>query len=163
MLHYSRRLGHLIKNPEKLSLRLALLSTIALTTIAVAGAAIATGGSVAASTTAAKTASEKAVSTINQALKQLNKTGLRPWQTQISAKGVMNYVNNRKLLQGTGEIYRTGAQRFLVDGHHRMVAQTILRNGNFYTIPTNLMPSVTNIYWSKQWWEIGKVVIKVVK
>ena len=108
-------------------------------------------------------AAENTTSAINQALKQLNSSGLRPGQSQISASGVMNYVNNPKLLQGTGEVFRNGSQRFLVDGHHRLVAQTILGKGNFYTMPTGITPSVTNVYWSKHWWEIGKTAIKIVK
>ena len=135
----------------------AVVSATGVTGISLSSAGISTvgigGGSLAA---------EKAIPAINQALKQLNNSGLRPGQTQISASGVMNYVNNPKLLQGTGEIFRTGSQRFLVDGHHRLVAQTILGKGDFYTMPTNVAPSATNIYWSKHWWEFGKTAIKVV-
>ena len=136
----------------------AIASATGVTGVSISSAGISTVGIVEGSL-----ATEKALPTINEALKQLNNSGLRPGQSQISASGVMNYVNNPKLLQGTGEVFRNGSQRFLVDGHHRMAAQTILGNGNFYTMPTNTLPSATNIYWSKHWWEFGKTAIKVVK
>ena len=136
----------------------AIASATGVTGLSISSAGISTVGIVEGSL-----ATEKTLPTINEALKQLNNSGLRPGQSQISASGVMNYVNNPKLLQEAGKVFRNGSQRFLVDGHHRMVAQTILGNGNFYTMPTNTLPSATNIYWSKHWCEFGKTAIKVIK
>ena len=73
-------------------------------------------------------------------------------------------VDNFDSLKANSSVYSNGGTRFLVDGHHTTVASTILGKGtcvNMGTI-TSQMPSVTNVYWSKRWYEFGKTVIKIV-
>ena len=99
---------------------------------------------------------------INQALKQLDQSGLRPGQTEISQSGIMRYYNNPASIRGTGDVFRDGVQRFLVDEHHRAVAST-MRGGSssFYYMPTNLPPSAANVYWYKEWWQIWRSAIEL--
>ena len=77
----------------------------------------------------------------------------------------MDLVNNFDSLKAQSSVYSNGGTRFLVDGHHTTVASTILGKGtcvNMGNITTQL-PSVTNVYWSKKWYEVFKTAIKMVE
>lgn len=82
-----------------------------------------------------------------------------------SAKEVMDLVNNFDPLKAQSSVYSNGGARFLVDGHHTTVASAILGRGtcvNMGTV-TSQLPSVTNVYWAKKWYQIGRIAIKVVE
>ncbi len=100
---------------------------------------------------------------IKKALKQLDSSGLRPGQTSISRSRVMELVNNFDSTKAQSCVYSNGATRFLVDGHHTTVASTILGKGTCMNMGavTSQLPSATNVYWSKNWYEFGKTVIKI--
>jgi hypothetical protein len=100
--------------------------------------------------------------TFEEALQILEESGLRPGQTLISRSRVMEIVENYNPLKATSSVYSDATGRYLVEGHHTTVATTILGKGSALNmnIPTNQMPSVKNIHWTKKWWEIGKKAIK---
>ena len=107
----------------------------------------------------------KAADPLNKALEQLDASGLRPGQTEISRSEVMDLVNNFDPLKAQSSVYSNGGARFLVDGHHTTVASAILGRGtcvNMGTV-TSQLPSVTNVYWAKKWYQIGRIAIKVVE
>ena len=107
----------------------------------------------------------KAADPLNKALEQLDASGLRPGQTEISRSRVMNLVNDFDSVKAQSSIYSNGGVRYLVDGHHTTVASTILGKGtcvNMGTVTLQL-PSATNIYWAKKWYQFGRTVIKVIK
>ena len=107
----------------------------------------------------------KAADPLNKALEQLDASGLRPGQTEISRSRVMNLVNDFDSVKAQSSIYSNGGVRYLVDGHHTTVASTILGKGtcvNMGTV-TSQLPSATNIYWAKKWYQFGRTVIKVIK
>ena len=101
---------------------------------------------------------------VKKALNQLDSSGLRPGQTEISRSKVMKLVNNFDSMKAQSSVYSNGGTRFLVDGHHTTVASTILGKGTCMNmgVATSQMPSATNVYWSKKWYEFGKTVIKIV-
>ena len=101
---------------------------------------------------------------IKEALKQLDSSGLRPGQTEISRSKIMELTNNFNSIKARSSIYSNGTTRYIVDGHHTTVASTILKKGtcmNMGTV-TYQPPSVTNVYWAKKWYEFGKTVIKII-
>ena len=101
---------------------------------------------------------------MNKALEQLDASGLRPGQTEISRSKVMDLVNNFDPLKAESSVYSNGGTRFLVDGHHTTVASTMLGKGTCVNMGsiTNQLPSATNIYWTKKWYQIGRTAIKVI-
>ena len=101
---------------------------------------------------------------INSALKQLDSSGVRPGQTTISRSRVVELVDNFDSTKATSSIYSNGSAHYLVDGHHTTVASTILGKGTCMNmgVSTTQLPSVTNVYWTKKWYEFGKTVIKIV-
>lgn len=54
--------------------------------------------------------------------------------------------------------------KYIVDGHHTTVASQISHKGTCANmgLPTSQLPSVTNVYWYKKWYEIGKKVIEII-
>ena len=99
---------------------------------------------------------------INQALKQLDQSGLRPGQTEISQSGIMRYYNNpASISRESGAVFRDGVQRFVVEGHHRTVANVMRGGTSFYHMPTSDPPSATNVYWYKEWWQIWRSAIEL--
>lgn len=100
---------------------------------------------------------------VKNALKQLNASGLRPGQTEISRSRIMELVNNFDSVKAQSSINSIGGTRYLVDGHHTTVASTILGKGTCMNMGmvTNQLPSATNIYWTKQWYEFWKTAIKI--
>ena len=73
-------------------------------------------------------------------------------------------VDDLDMLKAQSSVYVDGETRYLVDGHHTTVASTILGKGSGMNMGmiTNQMPSATNVYWAKKWYEIGKKVIQIV-
>lgn len=61
-------------------------------------------------------------------------------------------------------VYTMMAPHYIVDEHHPTVATKILGKGTGLNIgvPTQQMPSATNIHWYKHWYESGKKSIKIV-
>lgn len=76
----------------------------------------------------------------------------------------MEIANSFNSIKAESRIATIKGTRFLVDGHHTTVASTMLNKGTCVNmgIPTNQLPSVTNVYWSKQWYEFWKTTIKIV-
>ena len=101
---------------------------------------------------------------LKQALKQLDASGLRPGQTEISRSKVMKLVNNFDSVKAQSSVCSIDGTKFLVEGHHTTVASTILGKGTCMNmgVTTSQLPSVTNVYWAKRWYEFGKTVIKIV-
>lgn len=101
---------------------------------------------------------------IKGALKQLDSSGLRPGQTTISRSRVLELVDDFNSLKATSSVYSNGGAHYLVDGHHTTVASTILGKGNCMNmgLPTGQLPSATNVYWAKKWYEFCKTVIKII-
>jgi len=52
----------------------------------------------------------------------------------------------------------------IVDGHHTTIASTIPGKGTCINmgVPTSQLPSMSNVYWIKKWYEFGKTAIKIV-
>jgi len=102
---------------------------------------------------------------VKNALKQLDSTGLRPGQTEISRARVMDIVNSFDITKAQSSIYSNGTTRYLVDGHHTTIASVITGKGPGMNmgIVTNQLPSATNVYWSRKWYEFGKTVIKIME
>lgn len=99
------------------------------------------------------------------ALQELDKTGLRPGQTEISRSRVMSIVNEFNPSKAHSAIYSNGAGRYLVEGHHTTVASTILGKGSCGSMGslTTMEPSAFNVYWARRWYQIGRTVIKIKK
>ncbi|SHN05360.1 hypothetical protein SAMN02746066_04627 [Anaerosporobacter mobilis DSM 15930] len=100
-------------------------------------------------------------------LKMINKleqSGLKPGQTVISKSRVSEIVDNYDPLKASSSIYRDSTGRYIVEGHHTTVATTILGKGSGINMnmPTNQVPSATNVHWVKRWYELWKTSIKVV-
>ncbi len=109
-------------------------------------------------------AAKAADADIMNALKQLDASGLRPGQTTLSRSRVNDLVKNFDPMKANSSVYSNGGTRFLVEGHHTTVASTILGKGtcmNMGTV-TSQLPSATNIYWTKHWYEFGKTAIKLI-
>ena len=101
--------------------------------------------------------------TFEEALKKLDKSGLRPGQTEISRSRVMQIVENYDPIKASSSVYTDATGRYLVEGHHTTVANTILGRGSSanMNMVTPQVPSITNVYWTKKWYEFWKTSIKV--
>lgn len=101
----------------------------------------------------------------NQALKTLDKSGLRPGHTEISKGRVMEIYTNYSSMKANSSVYTDSSGRYLVDGHHTTVAKTMLGRGvgMNMNVPTQLPPSAKNVYWHKSWYEFWKTPIKVIE
>lgn len=102
---------------------------------------------------------------VKGALQQLNTTNIRPGQTTISRSRVIEIAQNYNTIKAQSSVYSSGGTKYLVDGHHTLVARTMLGKGSGPNMgfPTNQMPSATNIYWSKYWYEFWKTAIKIIE
>lgn len=98
-------------------------------------------------------------------MKKLDASGLRPGQTTISQSKILEIVNNFDPVKAESRITTINGTRFVVDGHHTTVASTILDRGTCMNmgITTNQLPSATNVYWTKHWYEFWKTAIKIVE
>ena len=103
------------------------------------------------------------LNTFDEALKQLEKSGLKPGQTEISRSRVMQIVDNYDPLKAYSSVYTDATGRYLVEGHHTTVATKML--GRDFAVnmnlPTSQPPSVFNVHWTKKWYEFWKTSIKV--
>ena len=52
-----------------------------------------------------------------------------------------------------------------MEGHHTTVAAEILGKGTGMNmgVPTEQMPSATNVYWYKEWYEFWKIAIEIIE
>ena len=101
---------------------------------------------------------------IKEAFKKLDKSGLRPGQTEVSKSKIMEIYKNYDPLKAKSSIHSMGGKRYLVDGHHTTVAN-MMRGGKTSFNMGMYSPDatmVTNVYWSKKWYQFGRVVIKLV-
>jgi hypothetical protein len=97
-----------------------------------------------------------------EALEYLNQTGLRPGQTEISRSRVIELIKNFDKGKATSSIFKSADGRFLVEGHHTTIASTMLgKSGANMGLITQQAPSVTNVFWTKNWYEFWKSAIKV--
>ena len=141
----------------------ALVSTVATSGVGAGVSCIANNLQHAANTITSATST--AADPVKTALKQLNSSGLRPGQTEISRSKIMELVNNFDPIKAQSSINSMGGTRFLVDGHHTTIASTILNKGTCMNmgLMTNQLPSATNIYWTKHWYEFWKTAIKIME
>jgi hypothetical protein len=141
----------------------ALVSTVATGGVG-AGVAYITNNLQQATNAITSTAST-AADPVKNALKQLDSSGLRPGQTEISRSKIMELVNKFDTVKAQSSINSIGGTRYLVDGHHTTVASTILGKGTCMNMGafTNQLPSATNIYWTKHWYEVWKTAIKIME
>ena len=102
---------------------------------------------------------------VRQALKQLDSSGIRPGQTEISRSKVMEIVQNFDTSKAKSSVYAVGKTRYLVEGHHTTVAATILGKGTCagMGVSTTQVPSALNVYWYKRWYQFGRTVIRIRK
>ncbi len=100
----------------------------------------------------------------DEALNKLEHSSLKPGQTIISKKRVMELVNDYNPIKASSSVYTDATGRYLVEGHHTTVAATILGKEASFNMNTftNQPPSATNIHWTKKWFEFWKTAIKVV-
>lgn len=100
---------------------------------------------------------------LEEALIKLEKSSLKPGQTEISRSRVMQIVDSYDPIKASSSVYTDSTGRYLVEGHHTTVANTILGKGSGLNMntPTNQQPSAKNISWSKNWYEFWKTSIKV--
>jgi hypothetical protein len=101
--------------------------------------------------------------TFDEALKQLEKSGLKPGQTEISRSRVMQIVDDYNPLKAYSSVYTDATGQYLVEGHHTTVATKML--GRDFAVNMNLPtlqpPSAFNVHWTKKWYEFWKTSIKV--
>lgn len=106
---------------------------------------------------------------LKQALKNQDKSGVRPGQTEIHTSQLNNVINeiqnNYNPSKAYSSIYSDGANRYIVEGHHTTVAFEMLGKDSAINMntATSDLPSSTNIYWSKKWYQFWRKTIKVVE
>ena len=106
--------------------------------------------------------------TLEEALSELDKTGLRPGQDVISRKQLNETLdaisNNYNPTKAYSSVYSDGINRYLVEGHHTTVAFKMLgkHSGLNMNISTSDIPSATNVYWTKKWHQFWKKSIKII-
>ena len=100
---------------------------------------------------------------LKEALDTLNESGLRPGQTEISKSKIQYIVDNYDATKAQSSVYTDSTGRYLVEGHHTTVANTILNRGTSMNMNqvSPLPPSTTNVYWSKKPYELWKTAIKI--
>ena len=106
---------------------------------------------------------------LQQALEELDASGLRPGQTELhmsqlnsALDGIQNNYNPTKAYSS---VYSDGTNRYLVEGHHTTVAFKMLGKDNAINMntATSDLPSVTNVYWTKKWYQFWRKTIKIVE
>ena len=102
---------------------------------------------------------------LEAALRELDKSGLRPGQTQISESKIFQLVQDFVSYKARSSVYSDGSTKYLVEGHHTTVAAEILGKGTGMNmgVPTEQMPSATNVYWYKEWYEFWKIAIEIIE
>lgn len=100
---------------------------------------------------------------IEKALKELDRSGVRPGQTEVSKNKILQIYNNYDSTKAQSSIYSDGRTRYIVDGHHTTIASQMRGQGTGFNMgmSTNMSPSATDIYWTKKWYEIWKKAIKI--
>ena len=100
-----------------------------------------------------------------EALCKLEYSGLKPGQNVISRSRVMEIIRAYDPVKANSSVYTDITGRYLVDGHHTTVAAMMLGKGTGpnMSVTTLQLPSVTNMHWTKLWYEFWKQSIKVVK
>ena len=107
--------------------------------------------------------------TLQQALEQLEASGLRPGQTSIYMsqlrKALNGIQNNYDPTRAYSSVYFDGTNHYLVEGHHTTVAFAMLgrESGLNMNIRSSDPPSATNVYWTKKWYEFWKRTIRIVE
>ena len=116
-----------------------------------------------------KGGNEKTPISLKQALENLDKSGVRPGQTEIHTSQLNNVIteiqNNYNPSKAYSSVYSDGINRYLVEGHHTTLAFEMLGKEssiNMNTV-TSELPSATNIYWTKKWYQFWKKSIKIVE
>ena len=101
----------------------------------------------------------------DEALQQLEKSGLKPGQTVISKSRVMSIVENYDPIKANSSVYTDATGRYLVEGHHTTVATVILgkSSGINMNTPTKQVHSEKNIHWTKKAYEFWKKSIKILE
>lgn len=106
---------------------------------------------------------------LQQALEELDASGLRPGQTELhmsqlnsALDGIQNNYNPTKAYSS---VYSDGTNRYLVEGHHTTVAFKMLGKDNAINMntATSDLPSATNVYWTKKWYQFWRKTIKIVE
>ena len=100
---------------------------------------------------------------IKLALLELEKSGLRPGQTEIYQGKILRLVENFDSAQAHSIVYKSvSGTNYLVDGHHTSVASTIVQKSGIGMGQRALLPpEARNVYWTKRWWELGKKTIQI--
>jgi RHS repeat-associated protein len=113
--------------------------------------------------------SKKTPVSLRQALVNLDKSGVRPGQTEINTSQLNNVINeiqnNYNPSKAYSSVYSDGINRYLVEGHHTTLAFEMLGKESSINmnIVTSDLPSATNIYWTKKWYQFWKKTIKIVE
>ena len=106
---------------------------------------------------------------LQQSLKELDTSGLRPGQTELHMsqlnKALDGIQNNYNPTKAYSSVYTDGTKRYLVEGHHTTVAFKMLGKENAINMNTTTqdLPSVTNVYWTKKWYQFWRKTIKIVE
>lgn len=80
----------------------------------------------------------------------------------VSLDGIQNNYNPTKAYSS---VYSDGTNRYLVEGHHTTVAFKMLGKDNAINMntATSDLPSATNVYWTKKWYQFWIKTIKIVE
>ena len=73
--------------------------------------------------------------------------------------------NNYNPTKACSSVYSDGTNRYLVEGHHTTVAFKMLGKDNAINMntATSDLPSATNVYWTKKWYQFWRKTIKIVE
>ena len=73
--------------------------------------------------------------------------------------------NNYNPTKAYSSVYSDGTNRYLVGGHHTTVAFKMLGKDNAINMntATSDLPSATNVYWTKKWYQFWRKTIKIVE
>ena len=106
---------------------------------------------------------------LQQALEELDGSGLRPGQTELHISQLNSVLGDiQKSYNPTkaySSVYSDGINRYLVEGHHTTVAFRMLGKDNAINMNTVTkdLPSATNVYWTKKWYQFWRKTIKIVE
>lgn len=80
----------------------------------------------------------------------------------VSLDGIQNNYNPTKAYSS---VYSDCTNRYLVEGHHTTVAFKMLGKDNAINMntATSDLPSATNVYWTKKWYQFWRKTIKIVE
>lgn len=73
--------------------------------------------------------------------------------------------NNYNPTKAYSSVYSDGTNRYLVEGHYTTVAFKMLGKDNAINMntATSDLPSATNVYWTKKWYQFWRKTIKIVE